>query len=93
MPHFLYKIDGVALNVRTVERIDSDDRDLRVRLLFDLLADVIQLRDRGLIKDMGEVVNVIGGTQLRDRLSMKQKGKRQQDDERRSISQTDRIRA
>ena len=79
-PPLLEQVDGVALDVRTVQRIDGHDRDLRVGLLFNLLADVIQLRNGALIEDMGEVVDVIGGTQLRDRLSVEQKRKRQQDD-------------
>ena len=60
--------DGVALNVGAVERIYGDHGNLRVRFLVELLADVVELRDGGLIEDVGEVVDVVGGAQLGDGL-------------------------
>ena len=60
--------DGVALDVRTVESVYRDYGDLRLGFLVELLADVVQLRDGGLVEDVGEVVDVVGGTQLGDRL-------------------------
>ncbi len=60
--------DGVALNVCTVEGIYGDHGNLRMGFLVELLADVIELPDGGLIEDVGKVVDVIGGAQLGDGL-------------------------
>jgi len=59
---------GVALDVGAVQGIYCDHGNLRLRFLVELLADVIELRDGGLIKDVSEVVDVVGGAQLGDRL-------------------------
>ena len=76
----LVQRDGVALDVGTIQGIHRDDGDLGVRLLLDLLADVVQLRDRGLVEHVGEVVDVVGGAKLGDRLCRKQQRERQQED-------------
>jgi hypothetical protein len=68
----LVQVNGVTLNVRTIQGIHRDYGDLGVRLLVELLADVIQLRDGGLIENMGEIVDVVGRMQLGDGLCPKQ---------------------
>ena len=83
------QVDGVAVDIRTIQRIDGHDRDLRLRLLIDLLADVIQLRDGGGIENVGEIVDVVSWAQLGNGLSVKQERQRQHDEWRpKSISQT-----
>jgi hypothetical protein len=77
----LVQVDGVVLNFRTVQGIDGHNRDLRVRFLFDLQADVIQLRDCALIENMGKVAHIVGRTHLRDRLGVEQERQRQEDNE------------
>ncbi len=72
--------DGVALYVRTVQGIYRDHGNLCVRFLVELLADVVQLRDGGRVQNVGEIVDVVGGTQLGDGLCRKQQRERQQDD-------------
>ena len=56
--------DGIAFNVRTVQGIYCDYGNLGLRFLLELLADVVQLRDGGRIQNVGEVVDIIGRTQL-----------------------------
>ena len=72
--------DGVTFNVGTVQGIYRDYGDLRVRFLIELLADVVQLRDGGRVENVGEIVDVVSGMQLRDGLCRKQQRERQQDD-------------
>jgi hypothetical protein len=72
--------DGIAFYVGSVQRIYCDYSGLSMRFLIELLADVIQLRDGGRVENVGEIVDVVGGTQLRDRLCPKQQRERQQDD-------------
>ena len=54
------EIDGVALDVGAIERVDRHQGDLRVSLLINLGADVLDLRFRLRIKHMGEVIDVSG---------------------------------
>src|ERR1700691_159663 len=64
------KVDCVALDIRTIERMNRHYRDLGMSLLFDLVADVIHLRDRVLIQNVSEVVDVVGGLELGNRLGL-----------------------
>ena len=68
---FVEEIDGIALNVGPVERLYSDDGDLCMRLLFDLLTNIVELCDGVLIKDMSKIVDVIRGFELRYGLGTK----------------------
>lgn len=77
----LEKRNCVALNIGAIQGIYGYDGDLRVRLLVDLLANVVQLRDGGRVKNVGEIVDVVRRLQLRDRLGVKQERQRQQDDD------------
>jgi hypothetical protein len=61
---FLSKIDRVTFDVGAVERVDGDQRDLGVGFLLNLPADVVDLGDRVLVEDVGEVVDVAGGLEL-----------------------------
>jgi hypothetical protein len=76
----LVQVDRVALNVRPIQGVHRDYGNLRMRLLVELLADVIELRDGVLIENVGKVVDVIGGVQLGDRFCPKQQRERQQGD-------------
>jgi hypothetical protein len=67
-PPLLEEIDRVALDVAALERVDGYERDLRVGLGVELLGDVRDLRGRLRIQDVREIVDVIGGLELRDRL-------------------------
>ena len=58
MPHFLKRSNRVAFNVGAIEGIDGDEGDLRVRLLVDLAADVVDLRGRAGIENVREIVDV-----------------------------------
>jgi hypothetical protein len=60
----LEEIDRITIHFRAIQRIDGYDRNLSVRLLFNLLANVIQLRDRALVQHVGEVVDVVRRTEL-----------------------------
>ena len=68
----LEKRNCVALNVGAVQGINRHDGDLRVRLLVDLLANVVQLRDGGRVQNVGEIVDVVGWLQLGDGFGAKQ---------------------
>jgi hypothetical protein len=50
---------GVTFDIRAVERLDSNDGNLRMRLLIDLLTNIIKLRDGVLVEDMSKVVDVV----------------------------------
>ena len=56
---FLVQIDGIALDIGAIERLNGDNGDLRMRLLVDLPADVIELRDCGLVENVREIVDVV----------------------------------
>ena len=73
---FVEEIDRIAFDVGSVERLNSDDGNLRMRLLVDLLTNIVELRDGVLIKDVSKVVDVIRGFQLRYGLGMKNKRQR-----------------
>ena len=70
---FVEEIDRITFDVGSVERLNGDDGNLRVRLLVDLLTNIVELRDGVLVKDVSEVVDVIRGFQLRYGLGMKSK--------------------
>jgi len=71
--------DGIAFNVRTVQGIYCGYGNLGLRFLLDLLADVVQLRDGGRIQNVGEIVDIIGRTQLGDGFCRNEQRERQQD--------------
>jgi hypothetical protein len=71
--------DGIAFNVRTIQGIHRDYGNLGVRFLVELLADVVQLRDGGRIQNVGEIVDIIGRTQLGDGFCRNEQRERQQD--------------
>ena len=52
------------LDVRSIERVDSDQCDLSVSLFVDLAADIIDLRGRVLVQNVREVVDVVGRLEL-----------------------------
>jgi len=56
---FLVQISGIALDIGAIERLNCDYGDLRVRLLIDLPADVIELCDGGLVENMREIIDVV----------------------------------
>lgn len=58
------EIDGIALDVCSVECIDGDYCDLGMGFVVDLLADVFHLRRSALIDDVREIVDVAGGFKL-----------------------------
>ena len=60
----LEQIDRITIHLRAIQRIDGYNRNLSVRLLFNLLANVIQLGDCALIQNVGKVVDVIRRTEL-----------------------------
>ncbi len=60
------EIDGITLDIGAVERIDRDQRDLRVRFFIDLTAGIANLRNGVRIEDVREIVDVAGGLELRD---------------------------
>ena len=60
------EIDRVTFNIGAIERPDGHHRDLGMRLLVDLPADIIHLRDRALIQNVGKIVDVVGGFELSD---------------------------
>ena len=55
---FLEKIHSVGLDIGAVKRFDRHHRDLCVRFFLDLAAEIGQLRDSVLVKNMGEIVDV-----------------------------------
>lgn len=65
---FLEEVDRITLNIGAIEGVDRDHGNLGMGPLLDLAADVIHLRDRILVKNMREIVDVVGCPQLRDRL-------------------------
>jgi hypothetical protein len=54
------QIDGKSLDVGTIQSIDSNDCDLGVRFLVDLLTDLFHLRVGVGVQDLCEVVDVAG---------------------------------
>jgi len=60
--------------------VDGDDGDLSVGFFVDLTADVAHLRGGVRVEYVGEVVDVAGGLELRDRLGMDRSKEQQYDD-------------
>ena len=58
---FLEQIDGIALDVRAIQRVHRYQGDLGVSFLVDLPASVINLRNRVRVKNMREVIYVACG--------------------------------
>src|SRR5271165_342841 len=75
------KIDGIALDVGAVERVDGDYGDLRMGFVVDLVADVFHLRGCAGVDDVGEIVDIAGGLELRDGLSPGGERERKESDE------------
>src|SRR5271165_5983688 len=71
------QIDRVTFDLGTIQRMDRYYRDLGVRLLIDLPADLVHLRDRVLVQNVGEIVDVVGGFELGDRLGLRGKDQQQ----------------
>lgn len=71
------KINGIALDVGAVERIDRDYGDLRVGFFVDLMADIRHLRSCALVEDVGEIVDVAGGLEVFNRLGVRGDGERE----------------
>ena len=61
---FLEQINREALDIGAIQRIDGYQRDLGVRLFVDLLAGVVDLRNRVRIKNVREIIDVSGRLQL-----------------------------
>jgi len=70
------KVDGVAFDIRAVERIDGNNGDLGMSFFVNLAAKVFDLRFGGLIEDAGEIVDIAGGLELRDGLGPGNDGQR-----------------
>jgi hypothetical protein len=62
------KVDGVTLNISAIEGLYSHHCDLRMGLFVNLPADLVHLRDRILIQNVGEIIDVVGRFELGDRL-------------------------
>ena len=61
------KIDRVTFDFFPVQRMDGYNRDLGMRLLVDLPADLVDLCNGVLIENVGKIVDVARGLELGDR--------------------------
>ena len=64
----LIQFHGVIDNVLSVERIDRNNRHLRLRFLIQLLADIVELARSLRTQHVREVIDVIRGMELRNLL-------------------------
>ena len=64
----LKQVYGVVLNLLAVQGVDRNHGDLGVGFGIDLLADCVQLVDRGRIEHVRKVIDIVGRMELRDRL-------------------------
>src|SRR6185437_114489 len=63
-PPFMEQINGVALDVGAVERIDGEQRDLHVSLLINLQTDIFYLGSSARLEHMCEVLDVDSRVEL-----------------------------
>jgi hypothetical protein len=71
------KIHRVTFNIGTIQGLDAHNGDLGMCLLVNLPADLIHLRDRVLIQNVREVIDVVGGFELSDRFGSRSQNQRQ----------------
>ncbi len=57
--------------------MDGHHRDLGMRFLVDLPADLVYLHDRVLVQNVGKVVDVVSGFELGDRFSLRRQDQKQ----------------
>jgi len=78
-PHapLMEEIDRVTLDIGAIERPDGHHRDLSMCLPVNLPADLVHLRDRVLVQNVGKVVDVVGGFELGDRFGLRRQNQQQ----------------